>query len=66
MPRKKSNISVVTSIRLSEGINQFIIDDVDNYAIHRDRSDWIMYAIMRYMEYRIEQIKEQEKLKKPD
>lgn len=66
MPRKKSNVSVSTTMRLTEGLRDFIDWDVHSNQIHRDRSDWIMCAIIKYMDYRTEQIKEQEKMKKSD
>ena len=57
MPAKKSNISIVTTIRLTEGLNEFIKNDVEQSKIHKDRTDWIMCAIIRYMDFRKEQMK---------
>ena len=58
MPKKKSNISIATTMRLTEGLREFIEDDVRTYQIHRDRSDWIMCAIIRYMDFRIQEEKD--------
>lgn len=51
------------SIRLSPGMLQFIEDDVKGtHSIHSNRNDWIKSAAERYMELRIEQMREQGEL----
>ena len=65
MPRKKSNVSVSTTIRLTEGLREFIENDVKVNQIHRDRSDWIMTAIIHYMELRMEQEKQKREAPPP-
>ena len=55
--RQKSTL-IVTSIRLSEGLMDFIKTDIEENKLHCTLSDWVQTACLLYRDKRLKELED--------
>ena len=55
--RQKSTL-IVTSIRLSEGLMDFIKTDIEENKLHVTLSDWVQTACLLYRDKRLKELQD--------